>query len=174
MTWRFFPAAVAIVVLSATFAPAQTSQTGIARLDFILGEWQGTSRGKPGEGTVERVCSKVLNDRFIECRTTVTYPAQTANPKGEVHVDRAFFSYDKSTKKLRLRQFHGEGFVNMYAEGEPLSFVTTEIENIPAGWRARETYEPSSPDSWSERFELAAPGKDFELYSASTLQRVKR
>lgn len=169
-----FALALAIALMGATLASAQTSATGLARLDFILGEWQGTSRGEPGEGTVERVCSKVLNDRFIECRTTVTYAAQTANPKGEVHVDRAFFSYDKSSKKLRLRQFHGEGFVNTYIEGDPLSFVTGEIENIPAGWRARETYEHSSPDSWSERFELAQPGKDFKLYSASTLQRVKK
>lgn len=168
-----FAVAVAVIVLWTTFASAQPAATGLARLNFMLGEWQGTSRGEPGEGKIERVCAKVLNDRFIECRTTVTYPAQTANPKGEVHVDRALFSYDKSTKMLRLRQFHGEGFVNTYAEGGPLSFVTTEIENIPAGWRARETYELSSPDSWSERFELAGPGKDFKLYSASTLQRVK-
>src|SRR5687767_10132478 len=139
----------------------------------MVGEWRGTSRGQPGEGKVERVCFKVLNDRFIECRTTVTYPAQPANPKGELHVERAFYSYDKRSKKLRLRQFHGEGFVNTYVEAEALSFVTVEIENIPAGWRARETYEHSSPDSWSERFELAEPGKDFKLYSATALQRVK-
>ena len=165
--------AVAVIALWTTFASGQTAATGLARLDFMLGEWQGTSRGEPGEGKIERLCAKVLNDRFIECRTTVTYPPQAANPKGEVHVDRTLFSYDKSTKKLRLRQFHGEGFVNTYAEGDPLSFVTTEIENIPPGWRARETYELSSPDSWSERFELAGPGKDFKLYSATTLQRMK-
>ena len=62
--------------------------------------------------------------------------------------------------------------MNTYIEGEPLAFVTTAIENIPEGWRARETYEQSSRDSWSERFELAAPGKDFKLYSTGTLQRV--
>jgi hypothetical protein len=170
---RVFAVAVTGIVLWTTFASAQSAATGLARLDFMLGEWQGTSRGEPGEGKIERVCAKVLNDRFIECRTTVTYPAQAANPKGEVHVDRALFSYDKSTKKLRLRQFHGEGFVNTYAESDPLSFVTTEIENIPAGWRARETYELASPDSWSERFELAGPGKEFKPYSTSALQRVK-
>jgi hypothetical protein len=63
--------------------------------------------------------------------------------------------------------------VNSYTEAEALSFVTVEIENIPAGWRARETYEHSSPDAWSERFELAEPKGDFKLYSASALQRVK-
>ena len=171
MTRSFFAAAIGIAI--ACTASAQNGAVGLARLNFMIGEWRGTSRGEPGQGTVERVCSKVLNDRFIECRTTTTYPAQKANPKGEVHVDRAFYSYDKSSGKLRLRQFHGEGFVNTYAEREPLSFLTIEIENIPAGWRARETYEHSSADSWSERFELAEPGKGFSLYSASALRRVQ-
>ena len=166
-------ATLAVSLISTTAARAQTNESGLARLNFMIGEWRGTSSGEPGEGKVERTCAKVLNDRFIECRTTTTYAAQKANPKGEVHVDRAFYSYDKGSKKLRLRQFHGEGFVNTYAEAEALSFVTVEIENIPAGWRARETYEHSSADAWSERFELAEPGKDFKLNSASTLQRVK-
>jgi hypothetical protein len=146
---------------------------GLARLDFMIGEWRGTSRGEPGEGTMHRVCAKTLRDRFIECRTTVTYPPQEKNPKGEVHEDRAFFSYDKSAKKLRLRQFHVEGFVNSYIESDALTFVTVDIENIPPGWRARETYEQPSPDSWSERFELAQPGKEFTVYSSSRLERVK-
>jgi hypothetical protein len=165
---------LAILVLAASLASAQPPQAGLERLSFMVGEWRGTSRGEPGEGTVERVCARVLNDRFIECRTTVTYAAQAANPTGEIHVERAFYSYDRSSRKLRLRQFHGEGFVNTYAEGEPLWFVTAEIENVPAGWRARETYEHASPDTWSERFELAGPGKDFKLYTAATLQRVRK
>jgi hypothetical protein len=131
----------------------------------MLGEWRGTSRGVPGEGTVHRVCEKVLRDRFIECRTTVTY-------EKEVHVDRAFFSYDKAAKTIRLRQFHGEGFVNTY-DGDGLVFTTTAIENIAAGWRARESYKQPAADLWEEVFELAAPGADFKPYSASTLKRAK-
>jgi hypothetical protein len=153
-------------LLAATTAVAQPKPDPLASLAFLLGEWEGTSRGEPGEGKMHRVCKKVLNDRFIECRTTVTYAK-------EVHVDVGYYSYDKSAKKLRLRQFHGEGFVNSYLEGEPLVFTTVEIENIPAGWRARETYERTSEDEWSERFELAQPGKDFATYSSSSLERVK-
>ena len=163
----------ALVLSAATAARGQGSPAGLQRIDFLVGEWRGTSRGEPGDGTVERSCAKALNDRFIECRTTTTYPPQEKNKKGEVHVDRAFYSYDKAAKKLRLRQFHGEGFVNTYAETEPLVFTTVEIENIPQGWRARETYEQQSPDSWSERFELAQPGKDFAVYTSTSLQRVK-
>lgn len=159
-----------LAVACSAMAGAQTSEQGLARLNFMIGEWRGASTGQPGEGKVERVCSRVLSDRFIECRTTTTYLPQVANKKGEVHVERAFYSYDKTSKKLRLRQFHGEGFVNSYTETEPLSFSTVEIENIPSGWRARETYQPSA-DGWSERFELAEPGGDFTLYSATILRR---
>ncbi len=159
--------------LAASAAPADGNAVGLNRLDVLVGEWRGTSRGQPGEGTVQRSCARTLNDRFIECRTTITYPPQEKNRKGEVHVERAFFSYDKAAKKLRLRQFHGEGFVNSYIESASLAFTTTEIENIPAGWRARETYELPSPDSWTERFDLAQPGKEFKLYSSSVLERVR-
>jgi hypothetical protein len=52
--------------------------------------------------------------------------------------------------------------------------LTTEaIENIPAGWRARETYILTETDQLEEVFELAPPGKDFELYSRNRLTRVK-
>lgn len=169
---RYAAITVILVVWSCT-ALGQGADPGIARLDFMVGEWRGTSSGEPGEGKVERVCTKALNDRFVECRTTVTYPPQPKNKKGEVHVDRAFYSYDKASRKLRLRQFHGEGFVNTYSESAALVFETVEIENIPPGWRARETYEHPSAGAWTERFELAAPGKGFTLYSASSLQRVE-
>lgn len=151
--------AILCLAMMATIARAE----GLKDLDFLIGEWRGTSRGESGEGTIERSCTKVLNDRFIECRSTVTYAK-------EVHVERSFYSYDKREKKLRLRQFHGEGFVNTYVETAPLVFATDHIENIPPGWRARETYEQKA-GGWTERFELAAPGKDFTLYSASELTR---
>lgn len=151
-------AALAFVLLAAQTGP------GLDRLDAMVGEWRGASRGEPGEGKAHRVCTRAVADRFVECRTTVTYARET-------HVDRAFFSYDKAVNRLRLRQFHGEGFVNSYLEDEPLVFVTNEIENIAPGWRARETHELSQ-DSWSERFELAQPGKEFAPYTTSTLQRV--
>ena len=162
-----------LLLISGVTARGQAPAEGLARLDFLVGDWRGTSQGQSGDGTVQRSCIKALNDRYIECRTTVTYPPQEKNKKGEVHVERSVYSYDKRAKKLRLRQFHGEGFVNSYAETEPLIFETTEIENIPSGWRARETYEQLSADSWSERFELAGQGKDFSVYTSSKLERVR-
>ncbi|MDP9190783.1 MAG: hypothetical protein M3P06_03670 [Acidobacteriota bacterium] len=164
---------IAILILSSVTLIADDKPAGLARLDFLIGKWRGPSSGQPGEGQVERECARILNDRFIECRSTVTYPPQKTNPKGGVHVERAIYSFDKRAKKLCLRQFHGEGFVNSYIEGEPLTFTTTDIENIPEGWRARETYKLLSADSLEETFELAEPGKEFARYSGSVVERMK-
>lgn len=52
-------------------------------------------------------------------------------------------------------------------------FTTDAIENIPAGWRARETYIAHGADEFEEIFELAAPGEEFDLYSHSRLKRAR-
>ena len=54
-----------------------------------------------------------------------------------------------------------------------LIFVSEAIENIPSGFRARETYTLIGPDEFEEVFELAEPGKDFALYSRATLKRAR-
>ena len=53
------------------------------------------------------------------------------------------------------------------------SAKTEAIENIPPGFRARETYTRRGPDAFDETFELAEPGKDFEVYSRTRFTRVR-
>jgi len=150
-----------------------------APLHFMLGTWRGTTTGEPGNGISERTYQFEFGKTFLHIRNKGVYPPQPKNPKGEVHQDTGFFSYDKTRKRLVLRQFHSEGFVNQYVEdpaasdGTSLVFVTEAIENIPAGWRARETYRRVGPDEFIETFELAAPGKDFATYTECRLRRVK-
>jgi len=148
-------------------------------LRFFAGAWEGTSKGQPGNGSVEREYRFALNGAFLEVKNRSSYPQQEKNPKGETHEDHGFISYDKQRKKFVLRQFHVEGFVNQYAltsisaDGKTITFESESIENIPAGWRARETYKLASNDELVEVFELAAPGKEFAVYSESALKRKK-
>lgn len=140
---------------------------------FLIGQWEGTSEGQPGNGTVRRDYERVLHGKFIRVQNTSTYAPQPKNPKGEVHHDVGYFSRDGARKRLMLRQFHGEGFVNQYVQ-EPgtLVFVSEAIENIPSGYRARETYVSLGPDVFEETFELAEPGKNWEIYSRAKFRRV--
>jgi hypothetical protein len=78
-----------------------------------------------------------------------------------------------------LRQFHVEGFVNQFAlesldeQQRTLVFVSTAIENIAPGWRARETYRFLNNDEFIESFALAEPGKDFATYSETRFRRKR-
>lgn len=186
MTPRTF-LAIAAILLTPTLAfvsasAAQTTKPAATdpfeRLSFLVGRWEGTSEGRPGKGTVEREYERVMNGRYIRARNRNVYPPQEGNPKGERHEDEGWFSFDRQRKRIVLRQFHVEGFVNQYVEdANPvpgrLVFTSESIENIPAGWRARETYVIHGNDEFEEIFELAAPDKPFEVYSRARLRRVK-
>ena len=159
---------------------SQTTSTTPDRFEtfrFFLGAWEGEGAGKPGKSRVTREYTLVLEGRFIEVRNRSLYAPQEGNP-GEDHRDVGYISFDSARGKHVLRQFHVEGFVNQYVhastseDGKTLTFVTEAIENIPPGWRARETYVLSGPDELVERFELAEPGKNFELYGETRLRRV--
>jgi hypothetical protein len=158
--------------------PAATAADPLAPVAALVGRWTGTTEGQPGTGTVERTYERVLADRFVQVRNRSTYPPQPKNPKGEVHEDLGFFGVDKARKAIVFRQFHVEGFVSQYvvdpaSTSGRLVMVTEAIENIPAGWRARETYVFDGASQLEETFELAAPGKDFEVYSRNRLTRVR-
>jgi hypothetical protein len=147
-------------------------------LKVFVGSWEGKGGGEPGTGDYVRTYQFVLNKKYIEIRNKSTYPPTVKNPKGEVHEDWGYFSYDKIRRTFVLRQFHVEGFVNQYkldsisVDGKRLVFVSEAIENIPAGWRAKESYEVLGPSQIQETFELAEPNKSFEVYSKVTLNRV--
>ena len=176
--------AVLVVALGTALYPLVPSAMGqttapadaLAPLAPLVGRWSGTTEGQPGKGTVEREYERVLGSRFIQVRNRSAYPPQEKNPKGEVHEDIGLFSFDSARKRIVLRQFHVEGFVNQYVmdpdfKGDRLVLTTEAIENIPSGWRARETYVLTGSDQLEEIFELAEPGKDFELYSRNHLAR---
>jgi nitrobindin-like protein len=174
--------ALALCLLPGVLSAAGQQQSGgaqaLAALEPLIGQWRGTSEGRPGNGTVEREYVRILNSRFVHTKNRSVYSPQERNPKGEQHEDLGIFSFDRSRKRIVLRQFHVEGFVNQYVQEPPstdgtLVFVTEAIENIPAGWRARETYRFIGADEFEEVFELSEPGKPFELYSRAKLKRVK-
>jgi len=179
--------AVLLVVAATSFlaaglgsaAPAADQADTWQPIRGVLGSWEGDVKGEPGSGKCEREYHLTLKDKFIHVTNKSTYPSQEKNPKGEVHEDTGFISFDKAAKKLVIRQFHVEGFVNHYVldsvseDGRKVVFVTVAIENIPPGWRGRETYEFVSADEFVETFALAEPGKDFATYSETRFRRKR-
>jgi hypothetical protein len=146
---------------------------------YFVGSWKGTGKGEPGISQIEREYKKVLGDKFLLVTHKSTYQPQEKNPKGETHEDWGFFSYDRLRKAHVLRQFHVEGFVTQYRsemiapDGKTLVFTAEALENLPAGFRAKETYKIISNDEFVEVFELAAPGKEFAVYSENHFKRQR-
>jgi len=144
----------------------------------FIGSWTGTGDGVDGNGTYERSYQFVFNKKYIEVKNKSIYAATKENPKGYVHEDVGYISYDKMRKTFVFRQFHGEGFVNQYTldslseDKKTIVFISEAIENIPTGWRARETYTVGN-DTLTEVFNLAEPGKDFTPYTKAMLTRKK-
>ena len=162
------------------FLYAQISHDSLwAPMRYFIGSWTGTGEGEMGTGQYDRTYQWALNGNFIQVRNKAAYAPQAKNPQGEIHEDIGYINYNSMEKKFMLRQFHVEGFVNEYklesvsTDGKTFSFLSFEIENIPAGWRARETYIIVNENEYVETFELAAPGKDFTLYSKATMKRRK-
>jgi hypothetical protein len=190
MNQRFTsPAVVAALLLVGlpirSFAQSPTPTSSPAKPDPwlpmrpLLGSWEGDAQGEPGSGKSEREYRFTLKDRFIQVNGKSTYQPQEKNPKGEVHEEVGFVSYDKAAKKLDIRQFHVEGFVNHYVldsiseDGRTLVFTTVAIENIPSGWKGRETYQIVGNDEFVETFALAEPGKEFATYSKTRFRRKR-
>lgn len=168
---------VALVFLQAAgLQDAPVPPSPWARVQFLAGEWEGLSEGEPGKGQVRRSYRFVLGDRFLYEQNVSTYPPQPKNEKGEVHEHWSLFSHDRARAVLVLRQFHQEGFVNQYAlqpgtGGSTVVFESEALENVPAGWRARETYEVVSADEFTETFELAQGNANWSVYSRTRFKR---
>lgn len=148
-------------------------------LKSFIGQWAGEGGGEPGQGKYERTYQFILSKNFIEIKNKSTYPPSDKNPKGEVHEDIGYFSYDKSIKKFKLRQFHIESFVTEYVldsistDSKTLVFTSLALENLPKGLKARETYQLINDNEIIETFEIAEPNKDFQVYSKVKLVRQK-
>lgn len=116
---------LASLLLAGTVGGKQKPVDPFERVNFLIGRWQGTSEGQPGNGTVRREYARALNGRFIRVNNRNDYPPQDKNPKGEIHEDEGFVSFDRARKKLVFRQFHVERFVIQYVE---------DGESSPSKW----------------------------------------
>lgn len=149
-------------------------------LKMFEGQWVGHETGAAGIGQGERSYEFIMNGKYLYFKNKSTFEPQEKNPEGEVHEDWGFFSYDNFRKTIVLRQFHSEGYVNQYtiiadtSDLKSLILVTESIENVPDGFRARYIYKFKNENEFTEIFELASPGKDFNPLLENHWTRVKK
>ena len=170
---------LALLLPALVLAPGDEKKDIWKPFQFLVGEWEGLGEGKSGVSKVEKDFRFIMNGQYLHLKTKAVFEPQEKNPKGEIHEDWGFFSYDRSRKRFVFRQFHIEGFINQYVlesisdDGKTLVFDSEEFENAPPGWKARITYKILGKDTLEESFDLATPGKDLQCYILNTLRRKK-
>jgi hypothetical protein len=163
---------ILLISLPAILAGQISKQDSIwSPFRYFVGKWEGTGIADGINGKYERSYQFIFNKKYIEVKNKSIYPPTEKKPKGEVHEDLGYISYDKIRKAFMLRQFHIEGFVNQYkldsisSDRKTIVFLSENIENIAPGFRARESYQLLNDTVFIETFELAEPNGVFEVYS---------
>ena len=173
---------LAMLSLILAFAPsgaaaAQAPVDRLAAISWLVGDWAGVGEGRPGTSAGARHGERIQNGRFIRVEARSVYPPQEGNRTGEIHTSLDLWSFDRRRNLLVMRQFNSLGFVLTYVQDRAAStdtrlvLVSEHLENVPARWRARYTYERVSPGEYHELFELDS-GTGYERYVFNRFLRL--
>jgi len=146
-------------------------------LRYFIGKWEGYGSGKAGYEKGLREYRLILNDQYLYYSERTVVKPQEGNSSGELHEEWTLFSYDRSRKKYVIRQFNSEGFINelvmkkISPDSATFIFVSEKMENLPPGFRGRLTYIIQNENEFTEKFELAPPGGDFQPFTNNYWKR---
>lgn len=173
-----FTLALACLIGAAPLAQAQNPPADPwAPVRVLAGEWRGPVSGELGTGTVTRRYRFILSSEFLQERSMASFPPQPLHPDGAVVVHASFMAYDPLQKTLVFRllredQFNGTFVLSTsQSNATRLVFESVKLDNVPATWKARETFELTSPNEIVEIFEVAEGGKPLSVHSRIPFKR---
>ena len=176
MNWRIMVAALTLVPFLSLQAQQSRSTNEWKDFDFLLGEWTWVGGGQPGQATGVSSFRPELNETVLVRKVHLDYSA-TKERTAFAHDDLLYVYHDPQDSSLRAIFFDGEGHVIRYAVtvasgGNSVEFLS---DAAPAGTRCRMTYTRTGPQSVTEKFEIAPPGKpnDFATYVEFLAKRVR-
>ena len=159
--------AAGLAILAAQVSPLEP-------LAKLAGVWTGVCSGRPGTGTVTKTFKSLYDGAFVQCETVLNIPAKDSKPANQ-HRELSIFSFDAPNQRIRMRQFHNEGFVHTYEmkSSSPGHWISEggDVENLPKGFRPRLAIDIGPDGALTEVFSLAEPGKDFTDYVKIVLRR---
>lgn len=137
-----------------------------APLKLLEGVWEGDIDGKLGQGRAVRRYRFIMDGRYLLCRHRSVRLPQASSPDGDQHEEIGVFSYDRERKTIVYREFLNEGVVvrsSCKVDGMKVVCTSESVESGP-GIRARLTLQVTDRYRFTEKYELAFPGKELELY----------
>lgn len=157
---------LALLAAIVSYAQEPTATDPFGPLRGLEGEWHGDISGKLGTGTGVRRYEFILDGKYLMSRHASVRVPQERSPEGDHHRQLTVWSFDSERDKLVIREFMVEGFVLQSACDVADNIITCDAEAVESGpgWQARLELEFESPYEFTERFHLAEPGKELELY----------
>lgn len=155
---RLIASALALgIILAATSVSAEAPKQ-LEPLAFLLGEWEASGSGQPGEGAGRAAFTRGLQDRVIIRTSYAEYPASTASPASR-H-DDLMIIYAAEDAGIRADYYDSEGHViryvvNVAVPGEA-SFMSEIMSGAP---RFRLTYTLGTDGLLKGEFAIAPAGR---------------
>lgn len=166
---------IPLLALASVLAQAP-AEDPLAPLRALEGDWHGDISGILGTGSGTRHYEFILDDKYLLSRHDSVRIPQEKSPEGDHHRQLTVWSFDSERQKLVVREFMVEGFILQSVCETAENTITCEAEHVESGpgWQARLQLEISSPYEFTERFWLAEPGKELELYFTNRWTRTPR
>lgn len=159
----------------------------LARLRWLVGEWEGVGEGV-SLGSKQRrevLCALECRHLNVESQSitaaTPASPARDAALDGPMPAALGMWTVDASHRRLVLHTFDSQASVTSYAEVAQRANAAAVANRLVVmaqwrpgrhdGWRARFSYHFQPPDTFHERFEVARAGGAWELVAAHTFRR---
>ncbi len=147
-------------------------------LAWLVGEWQGYGKFTKRTTYVHRKYSYDLGGIYLVERTIDMFPPAEPSTDFEVHQDFVVYYRDTTAGDLRAKAFFVEAFVTSETVrigegGQRIITESTQIENGPPGLRTRFILTRETDDRFKETFEIAKPGKEYELVEESVFKRLR-
>lgn len=169
---------IALLLISSSLQAQQAPAANPWKdFDFVLGEWTWSGGGNPGQGKGTSSFEPALNGTVLLRKVHLDYPASEKRAAFS-HDDLLYVYHDPGDKSLRAIFFDNENHVIRYAvtpaqDGNSIQFLS---DAAPSGTRTRMTYTRIGPDSVTEKFEIAPPGKpdQFATYVEFVAKKIPK
>ena len=149
--------------------------TSYSDLEWLIGEWTGTTVGKGPHGAVSLSVSYALGKRFILLREQVALPATKTAPSVQEGV-MGILSGGASGKAYDLEMYSSTGFITHYRVSAGNGKIDFNPEGGPApppGWLFRRSLRHTGPGQCLESVDVAPPGEPFFNYYTANLSQAK-
>ncbi len=159
---------------SATYTIPLPPPPDFSPLEWVTGEWKGTTTGRGAQGEVHLSVELALDKKFMIFREDLSLPSTTTAPATRESW-LGVMSGSRPESTFILRVFSTTGFVTRYrvsVDGPEIRFDPDGGEPAPPGWLFRRVIERSSPSEITETVQVAPPRKAFFDYYTARLTRV--